>query len=135
MEPILWILLAATFVFAVLLYLFTCLIFVKKDHIAIIERGGRYVCTTTKRVSFYPWYAYRRAGMYSTQPCMVAIEIQKGSIYNITYQIKEVLLFHYSSTTIEAICRRALLEHQKITPLMIKDALQDIGLTLLALEK
>ncbi len=113
----------------VAIFLLTGFIHVKKDYIAIIERVDVYVKMTKKRWNYFAPVLYRRAGYYYLGINDREINLPNGTKAKLFYEIKDVLLYHYSGHNIKAaIDRYYFLNNNRLNIDILKDALNSIGI-------
>lgn len=115
-------------VLGVAIFLLTGFIHVKKGYIAIIERVDVYVKMSTKRWNYFPPILYRRAGYYFLGVNNREINLPNGTKAKLFYEIKDVLLYHYSGHNIKsAIDRYYFLNNNHLNIDTLKQALNSIG--------
>ncbi len=113
----------------VAIFLLTGFIHVKKGYIAIIERVDIYVKMSKKRWNYFPPILYRRAGYYFLGINDREINLPNGVKAKLFYEIKDVLLYHYSGHNIKAaIDRYYFLNNNHLNIDILKDALNSIGI-------
>ena len=116
-----------------ILFALTGIIHVKKNRIAIIEKMGEFKGIYKSGFYYFPPLLYRRAGMYRLGIIEEKYLIDRIN-YKITYEITDVIKFHYQGKhDIEGILTASLKECDLSTILTKRFEL--IGVRFIKLEK
>ncbi len=110
----------------IILFVLTGFIGVKKGWIAVIEKMEIFVCTTTKRWTYFTPLLYRRVGMYPLASMTKPVEVN-GHKFMVTYRILDVKAYHYSGHDIQGAVRLAYKGPEVPTQENVKTVIQSIG--------
>jgi regulator of protease activity HflC (stomatin/prohibitin superfamily) len=113
--------------FGIILFFITGFIRIKKGCVAIIERMGMYVGTYQHGLRYFMPLVYRRVGMYKMGVTNREVDISRYEKSNVTYEIMDVKLFHYSGHDFDGIVRIAYRDHKDNMDAYLKDAFQKVG--------
>jgi regulator of protease activity HflC (stomatin/prohibitin superfamily) len=112
----------------IIIFLLSCIFYVKKNHVIIIEKMQKYHGTYSHGFHWFWPFIYHRVGYYALVPLKRIIRLNNGRKASIEYQIIDPLKFHYVHSSIESFINKMSLEESEINFEIIKKNLAAIGI-------
>ena len=117
------------------LFFLTGFIYVKKNHVAIVERTGLYVGIFEKGFHYFTPLMYRRVGMYPKGETEKEIKIDRVK-YFLKYEILDVKTFHYvGNHDLETPLKNALIDNKENLKEILIEKYSSIGVKFIGLQK
>ncbi|NLB49289.1 MAG: hypothetical protein GX807_00500 [Erysipelotrichia bacterium] len=123
-----------TFAFGLIIFIFSCIYYVKKDHVMIIEKMQQYHGTYTRGIYWFWPFAYRRVGYYALVPLKRKIHLYNGRKVLVEYQIDDPLKYHYFKTNVESFINKIAKENEELNLEVIKKNFATIGITFIGIK-
>ena len=108
---------------------------VPKNHAIVIEKARDFYCVYDSGVHFKMPIAYQRVGVYCIVPQIKKYVANNGNSLDITYQIIDVKLFHYSNISFDALMRKIEKENSEINLTILTDYFNKYGLKFINIKK
>ena len=108
---------------------------VPKNHAIVIEKARDFYCVYDSGVHFKMPIAYQRVGVYCIVPQIKKYVANNGNSLDITYQIIDVKLFHYSNISFDALMRKIEKENSEINLTILNDYFSKYGLKFINIKK
>ncbi len=128
------IVLGSTLLFGLIVFVLSCIYYVKKGHVIIVEKMEKYFGTFGHGFHWFVPFVYHRVGYYAIVPIKRTIRLVNGRKALIEYQITDPLKFHYIHTTVEHFINNLSLEKQEINLDLIKSNFSAIGITFISIK-
>ena len=127
--------LPSAFVLGGLIFFFAGLHHVPKNHAIIIEKAKQYYGTYTKGFVFKLPIAYQKVGTYCIVPITRGYIANNQNHLKITYQVEDVVKYHYSYIGFDEIMRRIEKENSEVTLTVLQDSFSQYGLKFISIDK
>ena len=118
-----------------LIFFFAGLHRVPKNHAIIIERAKEFYCVYDSGTHFKMPIAYQKVGVYCIAPQTRKYIANNGNSLDITYQIEDVKLYHYSGVKFEDLMRKIEKENSEINLTILTDNFAKYGLKFINIKK
>lgn len=128
------IVLGCTLLFGIMVFVLSCIYYVKKGHVIIVEKMERYFGTFNHGFHWFFPFVYHRVGYYAIVPMKKTIRLINGRKVLIEYQIVDPLKFHYVHTTVEHFINNLSLEKEDINLDIIKTNFEAIGIKFISIK-
>lgn len=123
------------FVVGFLIYLTAGLYRPRKGYAIIIEKLGVFESCFDKGVHFYWPLVYKCVGYYCVVPQTRRVTFQETLTLEMTYQIVDPKLFHYSGYKAEEYMHKVRKENSELTLAILKDEFKKIGIDFINLKR
>lgn len=123
-----------TLVFGSIVFVLSCVYYVRKDHVIIIEKMQKYHGTYTKGFYWFWPFIYHRVGYYAIIPLKRKIRLNNGRKVLIEYRIVDPFTFHYVQTTVESFINKMSLETSELNLKLIKENFAAIGVEFISIK-
>ena len=108
---------------------------VPKNHAIIIEKARNFYCVYDSGTHFKMPIAYQRVGIYCIAPQTKKYIANNGNSLDITYQIEDVKLFHYSEIGIDQLMKKIEKENSEINLTILNQYFAKYGLKFINIKK
>ncbi len=108
---------------------------VPKNHVIVMEKARNFYCIYEKGTHFKMPIAYQKAGVYCVVPQTRTYTANNGNHLDITYQIVDVKLYHYSGLRFEDIMHKIEKENSEINLTTLTDNFNKYGLKFINIKK
>ena len=108
---------------------------VPKNHAIIIEKARNFYCVYDSGVHFKMPIAYQRVGVYCIAPQTKKYIANNGNSLDITFQIVDVKLFHYSDVSLDHIMKGIEKENSEINLTVLNEYFSKYGLKFINVKK
>jgi len=122
-----------TLLFGAIIFVMSCVYYVKKDHVIIVEKMENYHGTYEHGFYWFWPFVYHRVGYYATKPIERKIRLSNGRKALINYQILKPKEFHYFHTTVESFINKMSLENVDMNFEAIKENFASIGIDFISI--
>lgn len=122
-------------VLGILIFLFAGLHKVPKNHAIIFEKAREYYCTYDKGIHFKTPIAYQKVGTYCIVPQTRGYISVNGNHLKVTYQIEDVVKYHYSYIPFDELMQKIEKENSEINATVLIDTFNKYGLKFISIDR
>ena len=108
---------------------------VPKKHAIVIEKARAFYFVYDSGVHFKIPIVYQRVGVYCIVPQTKKYVANNGNSLDITYQIEDVKLFHYSNISIDSLMKKIEKENSEINLTILNQYFSKYGLKFINIKK
>lgn len=123
-----------TLLFGAIIFVFSCVYYVKKDHVIIVEKMENYHGTYGHGFHWFWPFVYHRVGYYALVPVERKIRLNNGRKVLVKYRILKPKEFHYFRTSVESFINKMSLENVDMNFETIKENFATIGIEFISIK-
>lgn len=129
------IIIIASIIIGAFIFFLACIYYVKKDTVIIIEKVEKFYGVYKHGFHFFWPFVYRRRGTYPVKTTSKDILLANGKKAKVTYNIIDVVKYHYGPYSIEKLFNNLIIKEEKVTFDLLKKELINIGIELINIKQ
>ena len=123
-----------SFLIGVFIFFLSCVYYVKKNTVIIIEKIEKFYGIYKHGFYFFWPFVYRRKGTYPIGQTNKIVKLANGKKAKVYYVIKDVYKYHYGQISIEQFFNNFIYKQEKVTIEILKKEFLTIGIELLSIQ-